>query len=143
MVMNSPCAMLITPIWPKMMASPNPMSSSTANRLRPAKPCIRPMFSISERDMRGSGGRRGRECRGRTPGQAGAGPRRRGLLVALGERVRLDQLGRLGHHLEGGVGHAHRDARLAPQVVVGVQLDVALGRGLELDAGGGGGHDLV
>src|SRR3989344_1377496 len=51
MVMNSPWAMLITPICPKMMARPSPMSSSTANRLRPAKPCIRPMFIISEKVM--------------------------------------------------------------------------------------------
>ena len=38
--MNSPCAMLITPIWPKMIASPSAISRNTENRIRPAKPCI-------------------------------------------------------------------------------------------------------
>src|SRR6478752_1723565 len=125
-VMNSPWAMLITPIWPKMIARPSPISRSTENRLRPAKPCITPMFIISDTDMLTSWGWTGRDC----------------LLVALGERVRLDQLRRLRHHLERGVGHAHGDARLAPQVVVGIQLHVAFGRGLQLDAGRGG-DDLV
>src|SRR6266568_2299192 len=123
MVMNSPCAMLMTPIWPKMIASPSPISSSTANRLSPAKPCIRPMFSSSEKLMGGL--------------RVGNGRRVRRSLVALGERVRLDQLGRLRDDLECAVELAHRDARLAPQVVVGVELHVAFGRQLQLDAGRG------
>src|SRR5690606_13071532 len=49
------------------------------------------------------------------------------LLVSLGEGVRLDQLGRFRHHLEGAVRHALGDARLAPQVMVGVHLHVAFG----------------
>src|SRR2546427_1580477 len=119
MVMNSPCAMLMTPICPKMIARPSPMSSSTANRLKPAKPCIRPMFSSSEKLMGCS---------------ASEGPRRRSL-VALGERIGFDQRRRFRDHLERAVGLAHRDARFAPQVVVGVELHVAFGRLLQLDAG--------
>src|SRR4051812_5370712 len=101
--MNSPCAMLMTPIWPKMIASPRPISRSTANRLRPAKPCIRPMLSMSEKVMAMSGGsfvraaRRGVDARGRR------GAPRVALLVALRERIRLDQLGRGGDDLEGAV----------------------------------------
>src|SRR5471032_1183474 len=51
MVMNSPCAMLITPICPKITARPSPINSNTLKRLRPAKPCISVMFRISVADM--------------------------------------------------------------------------------------------
>ena len=40
MVRNSPWAMLMTPIWPKMIASPSAISSSTQKRLSPLKPCM-------------------------------------------------------------------------------------------------------
>lgn len=36
-MMNSPCAMLMTFIWPKVSASPSAMSSSTAPMLMPVK----------------------------------------------------------------------------------------------------------
>ena len=36
-MMNSPWAMLITPIWPNVNVSPRAMSSSTAPMLRPVK----------------------------------------------------------------------------------------------------------
>src|SRR5512133_416106 len=100
-VMNSPCAMLMTPIWPKMMASPKPISSSTANRLRPAKPCINPILSISEKVMWLAPGKQRVGGTGLAqnlcpPGAEGYAD----LLVALGERIRFDQLRRLGHNLE-------------------------------------------
>ena len=48
MVMNSPWAMLITPIWPKMIANPSAINNSTLNRLRPEKPCITTMDPKSD-----------------------------------------------------------------------------------------------
>jgi hypothetical protein len=54
--------MLITPICPKMMAKPNPMSSNTAKRLRPAKPCINPMLSNSEKFISKTPGTRAWTC---------------------------------------------------------------------------------
>src|SRR4051812_35774070 len=107
MVMNSPCAMLMTPICPKMMASPRPISSSTENRLRPAKPCIRPMLSISENVMRVLQGPPSFREGGNPRCAAMLDSRLHGndtaaacLLVSLGEWVRLDQGGRLRDHLE-------------------------------------------
>src|SRR6266446_8714470 len=38
--MNSPCAMLITPICPKMIARPSAIKRNTEKRISPAKPCI-------------------------------------------------------------------------------------------------------
>ena len=35
--MNSPWAMLMTPIWPKMIASPSAISTNTENRIKPGK----------------------------------------------------------------------------------------------------------
>src|SRR5450830_1047835 len=170
--MNSPCAMLITPICPKMIARPSPISS-TANRLMPAKPCMRPMLSISAKVMartpEGVGLQSRKHAQGAVLVSPKTGPRqakrsplvdaadrlrrsariapwggcrlhavskqRGGLLIPFGERIGLDQIRRLRHHLERGVRQAHGDARLAPQVVVLVELHVALGCGLELDAG--------
>jgi hypothetical protein len=63
-----------------------------------------------------------------------------GFLVALGEGIRLDQLGRFGHDLECAVGLPLGDASLAVQVMVRVDLHVALGRGRQLDARRGGNH---
>src|ERR1051326_4332699 len=119
MVRNSPWAMLMTPICPKMMASPRAMSSRTANELSPLKPCMTTIEKRLETEVMASSG----------------------SLVALGERVRLDQ-GRLVEDLELTVGLGLPDAQLAPQVVVLVDLHVALGRGLQLDPRGGR-HDLV
>ena len=48
MVRNSPWAMLMTPIWPKMIASPRAISSSTLKKDRPLKPCITSRDPISE-----------------------------------------------------------------------------------------------
>ena len=52
MTINSPWAMLITPIWPKIIAKPNPISKSTENKLSPENPCIRVMFKMSEKVMK-------------------------------------------------------------------------------------------
>src|SRR5690349_323761 len=108
--------MLITPIWPKMIARPRAISSSTQNVLSPLNACIaqieRSMLYLEEGQS---------QCRFSS-------------LVALGERIRLDQLG-LVKHLVLAI-HLHlADAQLAPQVVVLVDLHVALGRGRELEAG--------
>src|SRR2546430_16938021 len=40
-MMNSPCAMLMTPIWPKVNDRPSAMSSSTAPMLTPVKSWLR------------------------------------------------------------------------------------------------------
>src|SRR4030065_2339841 len=58
------------------------------------------------------------------------------LLVTLGEGIRFDQA-RLVHHVHLAVLLPVPDTQLAPQVVVGVDLDVSLGRGFQLDAGRG------
>src|SRR4029077_12303392 len=97
-----------------MIAKPNAMSSNTQKLLRPLKPCINRIAPKSESEPMS--------------------------LIALGERIGLDPL-RLVQHVELTVGAHLSDAELAPQVMVGVDLDVALGRGLELDVGRGG-HDL-
>ena len=41
--MNSPWAMLITPIWPKIIARPIAMRTNTENRDKPANPCMAKM----------------------------------------------------------------------------------------------------
>src|SRR6266702_295041 len=134
--MNSPCAMLMTPIWPKITASPSPISSSTLNRLRPAKPCISVTLRMSEADMRLSS-----KCPLRAHAAVSAhGLPRQCLLITLRERIRLDQIGRLGHHLELAVRLRLTDARAAPQMMVRVDLHVAFRRGLQLDAGRCGDH---
>src|SRR5258705_6740162 len=123
--MNSPCTILITPIWPKITASPSPISSSTLNRLSPANPCISVTLRMSEADMRLSS-----KCSARE------------LLVALRERIRLDQIGRFGDHLELSVGLRLADARAAPQAMVRVDLHGAFRRPLQFHARPCG-HDLV
>src|ERR1700759_222548 len=108
MVRNSPCAMLMTPIWPKMIASPKAINNNTQKLLRPLKPCITRIAPKSDSEPIS--------------------------LITLGERIGLDQL-RLIQHVELTICARLTDAELAPQVMVGMNLDVALGRGLQLDVG--------
>ena len=72
------------------------------------------------------------------PRQGAAGwrqPRRRSsLLVALRERIGLDQIGGLVDQLVLAIGLGAADAGLRPEVMVFVDADVAFRRALELDA---------
>src|SRR6478672_12434505 len=45
--------MLITPIWPKMMARPSAISSSTQKTDRPLKPCMAKMAPNSDSEVMG------------------------------------------------------------------------------------------
>src|SRR5450830_335360 len=56
----------------------------------------------------------------------------RDLLITLGERIRFDQVG-LVDDLELAVFLRFADAGLAPQVMIGMDLDVAFRRGLQLE----------
>ena len=73
MVRNSPWAMLMTPIWPKMMASPSAISSSTQNELSPLNPCMTAIENRSDIDsMVASEEMDGVGPGGLAPGRAGA-----------------------------------------------------------------------
>src|SRR4051812_46133543 len=109
--------MLMTPIWPKMMARPRAMRSKTQKVLRPLKACI---AQIEKETFMGAP---------------------KPSLISLGERVRLDQL-RFVDHLVLPAGLGLTDAKLAPEVMIGVDLHVALRRGRELDSRRRG-HHLV
>src|SRR4051812_16230670 len=56
-----------------------------------------------------------------------------GLLIALRERIRLDQFGRLVDHLELAIELRLADAGLGPQMVVRMDLDVTFRRLGEFD----------
>src|SRR5690348_8352510 len=74
------------------------------------------------------------------PPQAGEGAQRRcgaASLIALGERIRLDEIGGLVDQLVLTVRLRLADAGLRPEVMVLVDADVAFGRALELHAGRG------
>src|SRR5690606_32482626 len=76
-MMNSPCAMLITPIWPKVKFSPRAASSRTAPIAAAVGSCAR-RASIRPFLGRGSGAERGRALRraeGVAAGAAAAGVR--------------------------------------------------------------------
>src|SRR4029077_5493677 len=112
-MMNSPWAMLMTFIWPKVKVSPRAMSSSVAPMPRPVKSCdsrfpmVLPAPSF------------------RLTSPALSLPPR----VALEVRVRLDRLGRARDLLDEAVGLDHADAGRLVQVLGGaVDGHGALGR---------------
>src|SRR5450830_1142732 len=157
MVRNSPCAMLITPIWPKMMARPKAISKRTQNTDRPLKPCMAKMAknSVSETMLTPAlGDEIGKCCVGgdacmsrmsrmslRTPPLCCQQINACDLLITLGERIRFDQVG-LIDNLELAILLCFADAGLAPQMMVGMHLNVAFGRRLEFESWRGG-HYLV
>src|SRR5258708_23540218 len=130
--------MLMTFICPKMIASPSAIKRNTENRLNPAKPCMIKMSLssakevASTRDTIASPGkthtpkadqsgftktRRPRRARGKAAaGRARVRPKE--LLVALGERIRLDQVGRFRNHIELTVDPHLPDAGLRPEGMV-------------------------
>src|SRR4051812_7158913 len=81
--MNSPCAMLMTPIWPKVSDRPSAASSSTDPSDSPAKSWP------NNASMRVSF--RGGAARGRRPAR-GSARQALGPVVVLQERVGLDRL---------------------------------------------------
>src|SRR2546430_6974433 len=99
-MMNSPCAMLMTPIWPKVNDRPSARSSSTAPMLTPVKSWLR--TSVTGRTSEIARDRGGRARWTRPPpwlsGQAG------GPAVALEVRVRLDRLAGVPHFGDESVG---------------------------------------
>src|SRR5947208_754144 len=101
-MMNSPWAMLMTFIWPKVKVSPRAMSSRVAPMPRPVKSCDSrlPMSAL------------------RLPsddvGVLSLPPR-----VALQVRVGLDRLGRARDLLDEAVGPDHADAGRLVQVLGG------------------------
>src|SRR5690242_13138809 len=110
--MSSPWAMLITPIRPNTMASPRAIRASTVNRLSPLKACMTTMSRLMETGARPSD---------------------------LRERVGFDQ-GRLVDHLDLAVLPEGANARVLPQMVVGlVELHLPF-RGVDLELGRGGHH---
>src|SRR5687767_15506054 len=109
-MMNSPCAMLITPIWPNVNVRPSAMSSSTAAMLSPMGSWL-------------------------TKAPMSAQPAR--PVVALQVRVRLDRTGRGPHLLDLAVRLHQADPRgLGDVLVVAVDGGGALGR-LDRDAARG------
>src|SRR6185369_1116538 len=111
-----------------MIASPSAISSSTVNKLRPEKPCIATIEPISFRLIDNPSSPLQGEIRSDPPQLSSPMSKpshlrvcRSASLITLGEGVRLDQV-RFVHHLELAVGLGFADARLAPQVVIGVDL---------------------
>src|SRR3977135_1785934 len=104
-MMNSPWAMLMTFIWPKVKVSPRAMSSSVAPMPRPVKSCDSrlPMFPLPLLP---------------TPSRSLSLPPR----VALEVRVGLDWLRRGRELVDEAVGSDDADARRLVQV---------LGRGVD------------
>src|SRR6188768_2487643 len=109
-----------------MMASPNAMSSSTVNRLRPEKPCIATIEPISFRLIPIP------SSLWRPALTSDVSTSRVSSLIALGKRIRLDQI-RVVDELELAVGFGFANPRFAPQVMVLVDLHVAFGSDLDLD----------
>src|SRR5690606_2944239 len=117
-MMNSPCARLITPIWPNVNVSPKAISSSTA-------PMLPPITSWFSTLMAGT-----YLCRVRLLGEAG------GPVVPLQEGVGLDRLAGVPHLLDQPVRAYHPyPGRLVEVLVVAVDRDRTL-RGIQRDAGG-------
>src|SRR5690242_10693855 len=85
------------------------------------------------------GRERGLTVHARERGDAGGSA---GLLVALRERIGLEQIGGLEDQLELAVELGLADAGLRPEVMVFMDPHVAFGRALEFDAGRSG-CDLV
>src|SRR3712207_3303014 len=113
-MMNSPCAMLMTPIWPKVKVRPRAASSSTA-------PMLAPMTSWLSVPMTGAS----RSGQARGPG------------VALEVRIRLDRLSGVPHLLDLAVRLDEADpGGLEDVLVLAVDGDLALGQ-VEADAAGG------
>ena len=114
-MMNSPCAMLMTPIWPNVSDSPSAASNRIEPRLNPVASCpIRTSIDVA-----------------RSPqlAESAGGPR-----VGLQVRVRLDRAGRLPDRVDQAVGPDLTDAGgLGDVVVLAVDGDQAL-RCVERDA---------
>src|SRR6266705_4654677 len=118
--MNSPCAMLMTPIWPN----------------------IEPISVVGKARAANGFARRGCYRRGLKR------PRRKSVLeserakavslIALGEGIRLDEVGGFVNQFVLAIELGLADARLRPQVMIFVNADVAFRRTLELDAWRGG-----
>src|SRR5690606_5919734 len=138
MVRNSPWAMLITPIWPKMIARPRAINSSTQNTDSPLKPCMAAMAPNSDSHSIRSLLSEERH-RLQAAGPSGCLPPALPLLVALRDGIGFDQVG-LVDQGELTVGQDFADAGLAPQVLVLVHFHVAFRRGVQLDPGAGGNH---
>src|SRR5687767_6274446 len=103
-MMNSPCAMLMTPIWPKVSDNPRAASNRIEPRLNPVASCP---ITASIRESAG------KAC----------GPR-----VRLQVRVRLDRSGRLPDRVDQSVRPDLADAcGLGDVVVLAVDRDEALG----------------
>src|SRR5215213_2065561 len=100
-MMNSPCAMLMTPIWPNVSDNPSAASNRIEPRLNPVASCpIRTSISAGET---------------RSPG------------VALQVWVRLDRSGRLPDRVDQPVGVDLTDPRgLGDVMVLAVDRDQAL-----------------
>src|SRR5690606_12391780 len=92
-MMNSPYAILMTPICPKVRMSPRAMSSSTAPMLTPVKDWLRTtvMRRLRIGDGRSQAGTGGARRGARGSGEDG------GPVVALEVRVRLDRRARVPH----------------------------------------------
>src|SRR3954452_11578833 len=113
-MMNSPCAMLITPIWPNVSARPSAASSRIEPPDRPLKTCVTRMSTSAG------------QCRG---------PR-----VRLQEGVGLDRLAGRPHGVDEPVGADLADqGGLGDVVVVAVHRDGAFG-GVVADPAGRGLH---
>src|SRR3546814_7354565 len=106
-------------------------------------PCISRIAPSSDKDsiLRPSK-RFGADPRERTTGLQRAMIRPAVLLITFGEGIGSDQFRRLIDHVELPVAPDLAYACLAPQMVIGVDLDVAFRRLLELQVGRGS-HDFV
>ena len=77
---------------------------------------------------------------GRSASAPGRGIGAKALLISLRERIRLHQVGGLVDEIVLAVGTGAADARLAPEMMVLMDANVAFRRSLELDAGRGRCH---
>src|SRR5689334_12291992 len=113
-MMNSPCAMLITPIWPNVRARPSAASRRTDPPLRPLNTCVTRTSIGPPRPGRGAP----------RPGRGVAGPRRPSAAEASGPRVgrevrvRFDRLARGPVGVDQPVGPDLPDERGLGDVVV-------------------------
>src|SRR5690606_25424949 len=150
-MMNSPWAMLMTPIWPNVRLRPRAASRRMEPMLNPVASCPMRMstsapFSGSRppppplpTDGPGAGwvGRGGRGWVIRADGRASVPGQVAGPVVGLEERIGLDRLAGAPHLVDQAVGADLADDRgLGDVVVLTVDGDGALG-GVEADAVGG------
>src|SRR5262245_38603609 len=111
--------MLMTPIWPKMIARPSAINSSTEKVLRPLKACMMKIENVTTVSL---------PCPSTNSTQTNDDS-----LVAFRKRIGLDQV-RFVNDLVLTIELRLPDAQLAPQVVVGVHLHVAFWSRGELEA---------